>query len=175
MAASAKQLSHGRIGEAAVYAKCWMHGIQAYFTGVLKHNFPGSDLLVATDRLQKRWIEVKTGYSVQKDGVYLTQSSGEDDLKKHKFTADFVVFVNLDPESAKKHTHNGELDFSDLAYYVVPRDEANRIFREALQRDADRPKKDGTKRSLKNVAVHASLKEIERFRDAWNLLKQSAE
>jgi hypothetical protein len=27
-----KQQSHGRIGEAAVVAKCWMHGIPAYNT-----------------------------------------------------------------------------------------------------------------------------------------------
>jgi hypothetical protein len=31
-----KQQSHGKIGEAAVAAKCWMHGIPAYNTAGLR-------------------------------------------------------------------------------------------------------------------------------------------
>lgn len=32
-----KTQSHGKIGEAAVTAKCWMHGIPAYNTRGLRH------------------------------------------------------------------------------------------------------------------------------------------
>ncbi len=169
-----KKLSHGKIGEAAVYARCWMHGIPAYFTGGLKVNFAGSDLIVdTTDPRRKLWIQVKTGYPTCKNYVYLTQSAGERDLTQPKFVADFVVFVNLDAEVARKHTHNGELDFSALSYYVVPRDDANGLFCEALRGEADRPKRDGTTRSLTNVAVEIPHADMERYRDAWRLLKQA--
>jgi hypothetical protein len=57
-----KLQSHGKIGEAATYAKCWMHGIPPYHTGGLRSNFAGSDLIVDTaDPRQKLWIQVKTG------------------------------------------------------------------------------------------------------------------
>ena len=36
-----KSQSHGKIGEAAVYAKCWMNGIPAYFTGGCAATSPG--------------------------------------------------------------------------------------------------------------------------------------
>jgi len=69
-----KSQSHGRIGEAAVYAKCWMHGIAAYFTGGLRNNFAGSDLIVETkDQRAKLWVQVKTGAPALKDHIYLTQ------------------------------------------------------------------------------------------------------
>jgi len=57
MADLRKSHSHGKIGEAAVYAKCWMHGIPAYFTGGLRSNFAGSDLIVeTTDARKKLWV-----------------------------------------------------------------------------------------------------------------------
>jgi hypothetical protein len=43
-----KTQSHGKTGEAAVTAKCWMHGIPAYNTSGLRANFAGSDLIVDT-------------------------------------------------------------------------------------------------------------------------------
>lgn len=171
-----KTLSHGRIGEAAVYAKCWMYGIPAYFTGGLKMNFAGSDLIVDTEnQRRKRWIQVKTGFPTRKNYAYLTQSTGEKDLTQPKFTVDFVVFVNLDATAAKNHTHNGQLDFRDLSYYVVPRDDANHLFRQALQGEAERPKRDGSKRKLANLAVEVPSATLEPYRDKWQLLKQTGD
>lgn len=112
MSAPRKSQSHGKIGEAAVYAKCWMNGIPAYYTGGLRSNFAGSDLIVETSNIRsKLWIQVKTGAPVLKDHVYLTQCDGENDLGRDKFDADFVVFVNLDAKVALNHGHAGELDF----------------------------------------------------------------
>jgi len=92
-----KQQSHGKIGEASVAAKCWMHGIPAYNTAGLRANFAGSDLLVDTsDPTRKLLIQVKTGYNPSPDWVYMTQCAGEHELEKPKFVSDFVVFVNLD-------------------------------------------------------------------------------
>jgi hypothetical protein len=69
-----KTQSHGRIGEAAVTAKCSMHGIPAYNTGGLRANFAGSDLIIDTlDPKVKRLIQVKTGYAPTRSKVYLTQ------------------------------------------------------------------------------------------------------
>ena len=80
-----KSQSHGRIGEAAVYAKCWMHGIPAYFTDGLRNNFAGSDLIVETkDRRRKLLVQVKTGAPILKDHIYLTQCSGDEDLSRPK-------------------------------------------------------------------------------------------
>jgi hypothetical protein len=167
-----KSQSHGRIGEAATYAKCWMYGIPAYFTGGLRANFAGSDLIVETnDPRRKLWIQVKTGYPILKDHVYLTQCSSETELDNDKFSADFVVFVNLDSHSAKSHAHDGMLDFRHLSYYVVPRHDANQIYRKALRAQADKPKRDGGRRKLGNVAVHATVSEMSKYRDAWQLLQ----
>jgi hypothetical protein len=117
MSTNQKKLSHGKSGEAAVCARCWMHGIPAYSKGGLRANFAGSDLIVdTTDPRRKLWIQGKTGYPTRRNSVYLTQSAGDRDLTLPKFVADFVVFVNLDAEAARKHTHNGELDFSALSY-----------------------------------------------------------
>lgn len=173
MPVNLKRQSHGKIGEAAVYAKCWIHGILAYFTGSLKTNFAGSDLVImdATDPQRKLWIEVKTGFPTRKNHVYLTQSAGETDLACPKFMADFVVFVNLDAKAARTHTHDGTMDFQHLSYYVVPRDDANSLFRAALQGKADRPKRDGTKRKLGNVAVEVPCVTTGQYRDAWAILK----
>src|SRR5688572_11814378 len=92
-----KTQSHGKIGEAAVTAKCWMHGIPAYNTGGLRANFAGSDLIVDTaDPKQKLLIQVKSGYNPRSDLVYLTQCKGEEELQSTKFVSDFVVFVNID-------------------------------------------------------------------------------
>jgi len=174
MSGNLKIRSHGKIGEAAVYAKCWMHGIPAYFTGGLKINFAGSDLILDTvDPRRKLWVQVKTGYPTRKNYAYLTQATSEKDLTQPKFTADFVVFVNLYDKVAKSHTHNVELDFHNLSYYVVPRDAANRLFREALKGEADRPKRDGTKRKLGNLAGEVQYATMEQYRDAWILLKQA--
>jgi hypothetical protein len=168
-----KKVSHGLIGEAAVYAKCWMHGIPTYFTGHLKKNFAGSDLILDTnDPRRKLWVQVKTGYPTRDHEVYLAMHR-EKDLTESKFTADYVVFVNLDPEVASTHTHNGELDFAAFKYYIVPRDDANRLFREALQRKAKRPKRDGTPRKLTHGEVQAPEEDVAKYLDAWELLKPS--
>jgi hypothetical protein len=171
-----KQKSHGRIAEAAVEALCWMNGIRAYNTAGLRANFEGSDLLVETeDPRRKLWVQVKAGYPVVKDQVYLTQCTNEKFLTESKFAADFVVFVNLDPLLAVSHQHDGTLGFPHLAFYVVPRDAANEIFRRGVNREAVRPKRDGSRRSLANVAVHASKEKMGAYRDAWGLLRAAAE
>src|SRR4051812_39493381 len=78
-----KQQSHGRIGEACVTAKCWMHGIPAYNTAGLRANFAGSDLIVDTpDPKRKLLIQVKTGYNPSPDWIYMTQCCGEHELEK---------------------------------------------------------------------------------------------
>ena len=171
MPAPSKSQSHGRIGEAAVFAKCWMHGLRAHHTGGLRANFAGSDLIVETgDLREKLWVQVKTGAPILKDHVYLTQCSGDEDLKRKKFTADFVVFVNLNLRTAKTHTHNGALDFDALSYYVVPVAQANRIYRDALAHWAAKPKRDGGRRKLGNMAVHAPMTKMVKYKDAWNQL-----
>jgi hypothetical protein len=39
-----------------------MHGITAYFTGGLRNNFAGSDIIVETkDPRRKLWVQMKTG------------------------------------------------------------------------------------------------------------------
>jgi hypothetical protein len=84
-----KTQSHGKIGEAAVTAKCWMHGIPAYNTAGLRANFAGSDLIVDTsDPAKKLLIQVKAGYSPSPDWVYFTQCAGECDLTSDKFGFD---------------------------------------------------------------------------------------
>jgi len=167
-----KSRSHGRIGEAAVYAKCWMNGIAAYSTGGLRNNFAGSDLIVETgDPRRKLWVQVKTGAPTLKGFVYLTQCAGEADLTDQKFAADFVVFVNLDLKTAKGHTHDGSLDFAALSYYVVPAAAANRIYRLALKGWANKPKRDGERRKLTNMGVHVTAKKMVRYRDGWDRLK----
>jgi hypothetical protein len=124
-----KQQSHGKIGEAAVAAKCWMHGIPAYNTAGLRANFAGSDLLVDTpDPTRKLLVQVKTGYSPGPEWVYMTQCSGDDELLRRKFVADFVVFVNLDKKAGMQHQHDGTLDFQHLQFFVVPRDQANCLY-----------------------------------------------
>ena len=168
-----KQESHGHIGEAAVYAKCWMHGIQAHFTGGLKRNFAGSDLLIETAKERhKLWVQVKSGYTKTKGQVYLTQSAGEIDLKVDKFTADFVVFVNIDAKTAAGHDHDGKLGFEHLSFYIVPCREANKIYWESLKATAEKPKKDHTPRKLNNVSVSVPEKEMRKYQDAWSLLRK---
>jgi hypothetical protein len=169
-----KKLSHGRIGEAATAAKCWMHGIPAYYTGGLRTNFAGSDLIVDTDdRRKKLWVQVKSGYCGP-DTVYLTQCAGEDELTNDKFVADFVVFVNIDRKVGQNHQHDGSLGFEHLTFFVVPREDANRLFREAVRREHARPKKDGGIRKLGNLAVYVPPGEMEHFKNAWFLLRGQA-
>lgn len=171
-----KSQSHGKIGEAAVFAKCWMHGIPAYFTGGLRSNFAGSDLIVETgNQRSKLWIQVKTGAPILKGHVYLTQCSGEEDLHRHKFASDFVVFVNLANPPALKHEHSGELGFEHLTYFVVPVANANRLYRKWLTHWQRKPKRDGGVRKLGNMAIHVSEAEMVRYRDAWHLLKARAQ
>jgi hypothetical protein len=170
-----KQQSHGRIGEAAVAAKCWMHGIPAYNTAGLRANFAGSDLLVDTlDPTRKLLVQVKTGYNPSPEWVYMTQCSGEQELEKSKFVSDFVVFVNLDKKAGTKHGHNGELDFQHLSYYVVPRERANALYRAALVREHARPLiKTGGQRKLGNLAVNVEAAEMAEFKNAWHLIRQA--
>lgn len=171
-----KSQSHGKVGEAAVYAKCWMHGIPAYSTGGLRANFAGSDLIVETnDSRSKLWVQVKTGAPILKGQVYLTQCSGENDLTTDKFKCDFVVFVNLETQVAKKHAHTGELDFNHLSYFIVPVWAANTMYRNAVNHLAEKPKRDGGKRKLGNMAVHVPEEEMAVYNNAWHLLKEKAE
>ena len=172
-----KTQSHGRIGEAATAAKFWMHGILAYNTGGLRANFAGSDLIVDTpDPKKKLWIQVKTGFSATREQIYMTQCTGESELIKDKFVADFVVFVNLDRKAGMAHLHDGTLSFEHLAFYVVPRDVANRVYREALKREHERPLiKTGGQRKLGNLAVNVSPDKLAIYKDAWNLLRSEAE
>lgn len=167
-----KQQSHGKIGEAAVAAKCWMHSIPTYNTAGLRTNFAGSDLLVNTpDPTRKLLIQVKTGYSPSTGWVYMTQCTGEHELVKSKFVSDFVVFVNLDKKVGSKHEHKGELDFHHLSFYVVPRDKANSLYRAALLREHARPLiKTGGQRKLGNLAVNITSCEMAEFKDAWHLI-----
>ena len=166
-----KKRSHGRIGEAATAAKCWMHGIPAHFTGGLRSNFAGSDLIVDTDDPRKKlWVQVKSGYCGANQ-VYLTQAAGEDDLTNDKFVADFVVFMNIERKAGQNHNHDGALSFEHLTFYVVPREDANRIFREAVRREHARPLKTGGVRKLGMLAVYVPTNEMECFKNAWNLLR----
>lgn len=167
-----KSLSHGKIGEAATFAKCWMHGIPAYFTSGLRSNFAGSDLIIDTKEPRiKLWVQVKTGAPIVKNHVYLTQCAGERDLTATKFESDFVVFVNLELKHSK-HTHEGELGFEHLSFYVVPADEANNIYLKWVKHMHEKPKRDGGARKLANMAVHVPVDEMQKYRDAWALLKR---
>lgn len=168
----AKQESHGRIGEAAVRAKCWMNGIRAYDTAGLRANFAHSDLLIeTTDPRRPLWVQVKSGYPVRRDSVYLTQCLGESDREGDKFAADFVVFVNLEPSVAKAHDHDGSLKFEHLSFFVMPQEPANELFRRLVNEEEARPKRDGGKRSLQNMAVDASAADMNSYRDAWQLIR----
>ena len=167
-----KQQSHGRIGEAAVSAKCWMHGIPAYNTGGLRANFAGSDLIIDTPNPKiKKLVQVKTGYSPTKDKVYLTQCKGETDLEGDKFFSDFVVFVNIDKKVGSTHNHDGAFSFEHLEFYVVPQDEANAIYKAAVQRDYAKPLKTGGVRKLGNMAVVVTKEEMSKFLNAWQIMR----
>lgn len=168
----AKSQSHGRIGEAAVYAKCWMHGIPAYHTGGLRANFAGSDLIVETsDPRVKLWVQVKAGAPILKGHVYLTQCAGDHELQGGKFVSDFVVFVNIELYRAKSHTHDGSLGFDHLSFYVVPGVDASRLYQQALASWAHKPKRDGGQRKLGNMAVHIEGSLLAQYRDAWHLMR----
>lgn len=149
-----------------------MHGIPAYLTGGLRANFAGSDLIVDTrDPRRKLLIQVKTGAPILRDHVYLTQCAGEGEIKEDKFSADFVIFVNLETRTAKSHNHSGELSFEHLSFYVVPGQEANRLYRTALRHWAAKPKRDGGRRKLGNMAVHVPIADMQCFKDAWLVMK----
>lgn len=169
-----KSQSHGRIGEAAVTAKCWMNGIPTHNTNGLRANFAGSDLIIDTSNPRKKLlVQVKAGYSPAKLQVYLTQASGTNDLEDDKFKADFVIFMNIDKKAGESHDHYGTLRFEHLTYFVVPVDDANRLFREAVQREYDRPKKDGNLRSLSNLAVYVDPSIMADYHEAWHLLREA--
>jgi hypothetical protein len=170
-----KSQSHGKIGEAAVYAKCWMYGIPAYFTGGLRANFAGSDLIVETsDPRTKLWVQVKTGAPTLKEHVYLTQCKGPEDLAQDKFDSDFVVFVNILQKVALSHKHSGELSFEHLSFFIVPREEANRLYGEWLRFWLAKPKRDGQERKLANMAIYVPSEHMEIFRDGWDRLRCAA-
>jgi len=167
-----KSQSHGRIGEAVVAAKCWMHGIQAHNTNGLRANFAKCDLIVDTiDPRRKLLIQVKSGYARFEKEVYLTQASGPSDLEAPKFEADFVVFVNIDQKAGEAHAHDGTLDFQHFVFYVVPVDDANLLFRESVQREFERPKRDGGTRSLSNLAVYVEPEKMTQYLGSWNLIR----
>ncbi len=171
-----KSTSHGRIGEAVVTAKCWMHGIPAHNTNGLRANFSGCDLIVDTHNPRKKiLVQVKSGYARFEKEVYFTQASGSADLVEEKFKADFVVLVNIEQKIGESHTHDGELKFEHLHFYVIPVDTANQIYRDAVRREYDRPKRDGGRRSLSNLAVYVHPNELDAYRDAWHLLRMEAE
>jgi hypothetical protein len=153
-----------------------MYGISAYFTGGLRANFAGSDLIVETNNPRKKlWVQVKTGAPLLKEQTYLTQSSGERDLKGEKFSSDFVIFINLDLRVAKSHTHEGEMNFSHLSFYVVPSKAANRLYKRALNHWAEKPKRNGERRKLANMAVHVSDADMRKYKDAWHLIKSACD
>ena len=169
-----KTKSHGKIGEAAVAAKCWMHGIPAYNTAGLQANFAGSDFIVDTaDPRRKLLVQVKAGYSPSDEQVYLTQCKGEEDLTKDKFASDFVVFVNIDRKVGSAHEHEGKLSFEHLSFFVVPCEVANRAYREAVNREYKRPLKTGGQRKLGNMAVNVAMETLAQYKDAWELMKAS--
>ena len=169
-----KTVSHGRIGEAVVTAKCWMYGIPAHNTNGLRANFAGSDIIVDTaDPRRKLLVQVKSGYT-RAGQVYFTQASGPDDLETPKFKADFVVFVNIDEKAGPAHAHDGTLDFQHFRFFVVPVEDANRLFREAVRREHERPKRDGGIRSLAGLAVYAAPSTMEIYHNAWHLLRSAA-
>lgn len=119
-----KSQSHGRIGEAAVLAKCWMHGIPAHNTGGLRANF--------------------------------------------------VVFGNLVPRTAKSHTYDGSLDFQSLSFYIVPGAKANLIYQGAVKALAAKPKRDGGSRKLGNMAVNVPGDDMADYKDASGQLKSAS-
>lgn len=169
-----KTQSHGRIGEAAVTAKCWMNGVPAHNTNGLRANFAGSDIIIDTsDPRRKLLVQVKTGYAPGKEQIYLTQASGEADLEEDKFKADFVVFVNIDKKVGESHDHRGTLGFEHLVFYIVPSEIANLIYREAVHREYERPllKSPEKRRSLANLAVNVSPEKLIEYKDAWRLLR----
>lgn len=167
-----KSRSHGRIGEAAVAAKCWMNGIEAFSTAGLRANFAGADLIVETPQTRRKlWVQVKSGIPILKDHVYLTQCAGESDLSQRKFDADFVIFVNIDNRAGKANRHEGTLDFRHLSFYVVPGAKANQLYLRALKHWAEKPKRDGGRRKLTNMAVHVPAPDMDQYREAWGLLK----
>lgn len=169
-----KALTHGRIGEALVTAKCWMHGIPAHNTNGLRANFAGSDLIVDTaNPRRKLLVQVKSGYARTSE-VYFTQSTGLQDLNMGKFKADFVVFVNIDHKIGQKHQHDGTLRFEHFSFFVVPVDDANRLYCDAVRREYARPKLDGGVRSLSGMAVYETPGTMEPYRDAWHLLRVAA-
>jgi len=171
-----KQEAHGRIGEAAVAAKCWMHGVRAYNTNGLRANFAGSDLIIDTaDPRRKLLIQVKTGYPLSPGKVYLTQATGDADLLVDKFRADFVVFVNIDKKVGESHRYEGLLGFEHLHFYVVPAEDANRLFRAQVRDDYEKPKRDGSRRSLTNMAVQVDVEKFQVFRDAWHRLRNAVD
>jgi hypothetical protein len=152
-----------------------MNGIPAYFTGGLRNNFAGSDLIVETGDLRRKlWVQVKTGAPILKNQVYLTQCAGDEDLGRDKFDSDFVVFVNIETRVGLNHTHAGELDFEHLSFYVLPRDAANSLYQRWLMHWHDKPKRDGERRKLGNMAVHVPIEEIEQYRNAWRLLREQS-
>ena len=92
-------------------------------------------------------------------------------MVEDKFAADFVVFVNIDQKIGMKHQHDGTLGFEHLTFYVVPCDDANRVYREVVKKESERPTKAGGQRKLANLSVVVSSTELQQYKDAWSLLR----
>lgn len=123
---------------------------------------------------EKSLYKSKLAIRQSSDWVYMTQCTGEHELGKSRFVSDFVVFVNIDKKAGTKHTHNGEMDFHHLTFYVVPRQEANALYIKALQREHERPLiKTGGQRKLGNLAVHVAAADMAQFKDAWHLIRNA--
>ncbi len=118
-------------------------------------------------------VQVKAGYSPSDEQVYLTQCKGEEELTEDKFASDFVVFVNIDRKVGSAHEHEGKLSFEHLSFFVVPREVANRVYREAVNREYERPLRTGGRRKLGNMAVNVSVETLLEYKDAWTLMQES--
>lgn len=116
-------------------------------------------------------VQVKAGYSPSNEQVYLTQCKGEEELSEDKFASDFVVFVNIDRKVGSAHQHEGALGFEHLSFFVVPRDIANTVYRDAVNREYQRPLKTGGQRKLGNMAVNVPLEVLAQYKDAWQLMR----
>jgi hypothetical protein len=53
----------------------------------------------------------------------------------------------------------------------VPREVANRVYIDAVQREYNRPLRTGGQRKLGNMAVNVPLDELAPYKDAWALMR----
>jgi hypothetical protein len=77
------------------------------------------------------------------------------------------------PERAgSTHQHDGVRDFKHLTFFVLSRDQANFLYRDAVQREYDRPLRAGGRRKLGNLAVYVSAREMAPFRNGWQQIRE---